>query len=73
MDPDLIAEVWTDDPKFIPTRDDGPADWLMVGETTGDLTVIPLAASELGPSKSKPIGIYQVHRGSKLDRQYREQ
>lgn len=73
MDPDLIPEIWTDNPKFIPARDDGPADWLMVGEAAGDLVAIPLAASELGPSKARPIGIYLVPRGSKVDTQYWEQ
>lgn len=69
MDVYDILEVWTDNPLFYPAREDGPADWLMVGEVPGDRLVIPLMPGS-SPNKAKPIGVYKS-RGS-LDRQYRE-
>lgn len=64
-----IYEVWTDDPLFYPAAEDGPADWLMVGQVPGDILVVPLMrGSRL--DKARPIGVYKV--GGNLDRQYRK-
>jgi hypothetical protein len=64
-----VYEVWTDNPLFYPGREDGPADWLMVGQVPGDTLLVPLApGSRL--NLARPIGVYQVSR--QLDRQYRE-
>jgi hypothetical protein len=64
-----IYEVWTDNPLFYPGREDGPADWLMVGEVTGAILLVPLMPGSL-PNKARPIGVYQA--GGNLDRQYRQ-
>ena len=64
-----VYEVWMDDPLFYPGREEGPADWLMVGKVPGDILLVPLMpGSRL--NRARPIGVYPV-RG-KLDRQYRE-
>jgi hypothetical protein len=65
-----ISEVWTDNPIFYPGREDGPADWLMVGEVTGDTVLVPLAAGST-PNKAKPIGVYKI-TGGNLDKVYKE-
>ncbi|HEX5288295.1 MAG TPA: hypothetical protein VFX25_05460 [Streptosporangiaceae bacterium] len=70
MDPGAIYEVWTDNPVFYPGNDEGEADWLMVGEVTGDTVLVPLAAGSQ-PNKTRPIGVYTVKRGGRLDTQYR--
>jgi len=64
-----IYEVWTDNPLFYPGREDGPADWLMVGEVPGAILLVPLAAGNR-PNKARPIGVYRAN--TDLDRQYRE-
>jgi hypothetical protein len=64
-----VYEVWTDNPLFYPARDDGPADWLMVGQVPGDILLVPLAPASQR-NRARPIGVYPV--GGKLDRQYRE-
>jgi len=69
MDVFGVYEVWTDNPVFYPARHDGAADWLMVGEATGAILLVPLAASN-NPHKSRPIGVYKA--GTELDRRYRE-
>ena len=69
MDVVDVYEVWTDNPAFYPGRDDGPADWLMVGEVTGAILLVPLAPSDTA-NKARPIGVYQA--GHELDRQYRD-
>jgi hypothetical protein len=63
-----VYEVWMDEPLFYPGREDGPADWLMVGQVPGDILLVPLMPGSR-PTKARPIGIYQA--GGKLDRQYR--
>jgi hypothetical protein len=63
-----VYEVWMDNPLY-PGKEDGPADWLMVGQVPGDILLVPLMPGS-SPNKAKPIGVYQA-RGS-LDRQYRE-
>jgi len=69
MDVYDIYEVWADNPLFYPGKDGGPADWLMVGEVTGAILLVPLMPGSR-PNKARPIGVYQA--GGKLDRQYRE-
>ncbi len=69
MDLGDVYEVWTDDPLFYPGKDDGPADWLMVGEVPGDTLLVPLAAARR-PNKARPIGVYKA--GGNLDKQYRQ-
>lgn len=70
MDISDISEVWTDNPIFYPGRVDGPADWLMVGEVTGDIVLVPLAPGT-DPSKARPIGAYKI-TGGDLDKRYKE-
>lgn len=65
-----ISEVWTDNPIFYPGRDDGPADWLVVGEVTGDTVLVPLAPGS-APNKARPIGVYKI-TGGNLDKSYKE-
>ena len=51
----------TDRPLFYPGRDDGPADWLMVGEVPGLILVVPLAPPrDQDVSRCRPIGIYSA-------------
>ena len=64
-----VYEVWTDSPLFYPGKDDGPADWLMVGQVPGDTLLVPLMPGSR-PSRARPIGVYPVK--GQLDRQYRE-
>ncbi len=64
-----VYEVWTDNPLFYPGREEGPADWLMVGQVPGDILLVPLASAHR-VNKARPIGVYPC-RGP-LDRQYRE-
>jgi hypothetical protein len=70
MDAIDIFEVWADDPRFYEGSEEGPADWLMAGEVTGDTLLVPLARGH-EPNKARPIGVYQLRRGARLDRQYR--
>ena len=69
MDVCDIYEVWMDNPLFYPGHEDGPADWLMVGQVPGDILLVPLARGH-SVNKARPIGVYPC-RGQ-LDRQYRE-
>jgi hypothetical protein len=62
-------EVWTDTPLFYPGRENGPADWLMVGEVPGAILLVPLMPGSR-VNKARPIGVYQA--GGNLDRQYRQ-
>lgn len=62
-------EVWEDNPLFYPGRDGGPADWLMVGEVTGAILLVPLMPGSC-TTKARPIGVYRA--GGNLDRQYRQ-
>lgn len=64
-----VEEVWADNPIFYPAREDGEADWLMVGEVTGDILLVPLAAGRR-PNKARPIGVYKA--GVNLAQRYRE-
>jgi hypothetical protein len=68
MDQCDISEVWMDNPLFYEARDDGPADWLMVGEVPGEILLVPLAPGSR-PGKARPIGIYRA--GGYLDKRYR--
>jgi hypothetical protein len=50
-----------DNPLFYPAKEDGAADWLMVGEVPGLVLVVPLARSNSGgTSTCRPIGIYSA-------------
>ncbi len=64
-----VYEVWMDNPLFYPGSEEGPADWLMVGQVPGDILLVPLMSGSR-PSWARPIGVYPA-RGQ-LDRQYRE-
>lgn len=64
-----VYEVWMDNPLFYPGKDEGPADWLMVGQIPGATILVPLMPGAT-PNKARPIGVYRA-TGS-LDRQYRE-
>ena len=65
-----VSEVWMDDPAFYPAKEDGAADWLMVGQVPGDILMVPLAPGST-PNKARPIGVYKV-TGGLLDKRYRE-
>lgn len=56
-----LADVLASEPLFFPAREDGPADWLMVGEVPGRPTpvVVPLAKAER-VEQCRPIGIYEA-------------
>lgn len=64
-----VLEVWTDNPLFYPGKEEGPADWLMVGQVPGDILLVPLMPGSR-PGKARPIGVYIA--GASLDRKYRE-
>jgi hypothetical protein len=70
MDPSDVSEVWTDNPLFYPANEEGDAHWLMVGEVTGDVVMVPLAPGST-PYKARPIGVYKVETGGTLDRAYK--
>jgi hypothetical protein len=64
-----IYDLWRADPLFYPARP--PAHWLMVGEISGRVLVVPLAPSNDGdPARCRPIGIYEA--AALLARRYRE-
>jgi hypothetical protein len=65
-----VYEVWADNPVFYPGREDGPADWLMVGQVPGDILLVPLAPGNSSVDRARPIGVYPA--GRELDRRYRE-
>lgn len=71
MDVTDIFEVWTDDPMFYEARTEGPADWLMVGQTPGNILCVPLMPGR-EKNKARPIGVYPVRPGTALDKQYRQ-
>jgi hypothetical protein len=51
----------TDLPLFYPAGDDGPADWLMVGEVPTLVLVVPLAPPRSEDvTQCRPIGIYSA-------------
>ncbi|MGI8610587.1 MAG: hypothetical protein ACR2MY_15415 [Candidatus Dormibacteria bacterium] len=51
----------TDTPLFYPAREDGPADWLMVGEVPSLILAVPLAPPRSGDvTQCRPIGIYSA-------------
>lgn len=57
-----------DNPLFYPGRDDGPADWLMVGEVPGDILLVPLAPGS-NVNKARPIAVYRAE--GRVRRDYR--
>lgn len=60
---DLYDLYVTDSPLFYPAREDGPADWLMVGQIPAMLLVVPLAPPRSGRTDMcRPIGIYSPPR-----------
>lgn len=51
----------TDLPLFYPAREDGAADWLMVGEVPTLVLVVPLAPPRSEDvTQCRPIGIYSA-------------
>jgi hypothetical protein len=65
---DDILEVWASDPLFYPAIP--PAHWLMCGEISGQVLVVPLAPSRSGDRhRCRPIGCYEAARS--LADQYR--
>jgi hypothetical protein len=62
----------TDLPIFYPAREDGPADWLMVGEVPSLVLVVPLAPPRSEDvTRCRPIGIYSASR--ELRKRYLEE
>ncbi|MEX0698525.1 MAG: hypothetical protein WD354_02225 [Acidimicrobiia bacterium] len=61
---DDVYDVFFGRPLFYPAKEDGPADWLMVGEVPGGVVLcVPLAPSRTGrPDVARPIGVYQASR-----------
>ena len=59
---DVLTEVYFhDEPLFYEAEDEGPADWLMLGEATGEVVTVPLAPPRSGlPTKCRPIGLYRA-------------
>lgn len=54
---DDVVEVWQSDPIFYPAK--SPAHWLMVGEVSGTVLVVPLAPPNTGDlRRCRPIGCY---------------
>ena len=63
-----IEELWTSGPLFYPAKP--PAHWLMCGEVSGQVLVVPLAPARSGdPRRCRPIGCYQA--ATDLANQYR--
>ena len=59
------------DPMYEPGREDGKADWIMIGETPGIVLKVPLAPpKEPDPTKCRPIGLYRANAGER--KRYRE-
>ena len=67
-----LKDVYASDPLFAPASEDGPADWLMIGDAPGEgPLVVPLMPPRRpNPRKARPIGIYPA-TGDNLV-QYRE-
>lgn len=63
-----IAGIWMSDPLFYPAKP--PAHWLMVAEVSGQVLMVPLAASHDDPTKCRPIGCYVA--SANLAQRYRE-
>jgi hypothetical protein len=55
-----LYDVYTfGNPLFYPAREDGAADWLMIGKVPGLILVVPLAPpSTFNPAQCRPIGLY---------------
>lgn len=65
---DDVRDIWQADPLFYPAKP--PAHWLMVGEMSGRVLVVPLAPPDDGDvGKCRPIGCYQASK--QLADQYR--
>jgi len=64
-----LADVWQGERIYYEANP--PADWPLVAEVPGgDVLVVPLCPGST-PFKARPIGIYMVLPGSRLDPQYR--
>jgi hypothetical protein len=59
---DDVYDVWWSDPLFYPpTATKGAAVCLMVGEVTSVVLMVPLTHSKYsGPTKTRPMGIYEA-------------
>lgn len=69
--PELYDIYVADLPLFYPGREDGEADWLMVGSVPELVLVAPLAPPRNGdPSMCRPIGLYSTSRA--LRQRYRD-
>ncbi len=59
---DDIEDVWASAPLFYPAKP--PAHWLMYGEVSGRVLVVPLAPARSGdPHNCRPIGCYEASPG----------
>ena len=62
-----LYDLWMAGPIFDPAKDDGPADWIMIGEVPGLVLVVPVAPANSGdPCKCRPIGIYRAGARERL-------
>src|SRR6266498_3053351 len=58
---DDLYDVWFDEPRIFPAREDGEADWLLVAQVPGDHLCSPLAPPKSGDHrKCRPIGLYRA-------------
>lgn len=61
VDPEDVLDVYLyGDPAFFEAKEDGAADWLMVGMLPGLVICVPLAPPNSGDARRcRPIGIYK--------------
>lgn len=61
---DVLLDMYIyGDPAFYEAKEDGAADWLMLGQVPGLVLCVPLAPPDSGlPTKCRPIGIYTPAR-----------
>ena len=68
---DILDAYIYGEPLFDPAREDGPADWIMIGEAPGIVIAVPLAPPDSGDGREcRPIGLYAASPDEK--RRHRE-